>query len=62
MLLDVRMHGQLTADAPKVLETVDDYMQLVEVALSHQTVRSSPALERELHRLHAAAGLSLIHI
>ena len=54
-MLDLRQQGVLTGDAPKVLETVEDYMRLVEIALSHQAVMAAPELVGELRALSEAA-------
>jgi hypothetical protein len=51
VILDLRTQGVLTRDARNVLETVHDYMELVEAALATQLVQCDVHLRRELDEL-----------
>jgi len=55
--LDLRQQGVLGEDAIKVLETVVDYVELVEASVAHQVVSAAdPRLRRELkHCAHKSA-------
>ena len=51
VLTDLRQQGVLTRDARQVLETVDDYMRLAELALAQQVVMCDQRLLSALHDL-----------
>ena len=51
MLTDLRQQGALSNDARKVLETVDDYMENLIVAIGWQVVANDRTLLSELDQL-----------
>ena len=51
VLTDLRQQGALSNDARKVLETVDDYMENLIVAIGWQVVANDRTLLSELDQL-----------
>ena len=56
VIIDLRTQGVLTADARRVLETVADYMSLVETSVARQAAECDVRLHAELAALGGDAG------
>ena len=56
VLTDLRMQGVLGGDAQMVLETIEDYVRLVEVSVATQVVTNDETLKRTLNEASASGG------